>query len=253
MRPTSTHRRNDAPPQTLNQDLKVVRMAGWLIGGVGVVLVGFVLHQLFLTTWLAEANQDELTRSAETRFASVAIDQVPYPPQAASTAGEAPGPPVPDPVPTQPTLLVEPAPARSEPFAIIRAPSLARLSEGWTVVEGVGVAELKTGAGHMPDTPLPGMPGNAVISGHRTTYGAPFNEIDRLQPGDLIVVETATGAHHYTVRRSMVVSPLDVWVSEARPGAWLTLTTCHPEFSARQRLVVFAELTAGPNREAIYG
>ena len=60
---------------------------------------------------------------------------------------------------------------------------LERLGGGWTVVEGVGTAELKTGAGHMPDTPLPGMPGNAVISGHRTTYGAPFNELDELLLG----------------------------------------------------------------------
>jgi sortase A len=148
---------------------------------------------------------------------------------------------------------VEAAPANSEAFAIIRAPSLAHLGEGWTVVEGVGTAELKTGAGHMPDTPVPGMPGNAVISGHRTTYGAPFNELDQLSAGDFIEVETAVGTHVYVVREMLVVSPFDVWVTDPRQGAWLTLTTCNPEFSARERLVVFAELNSGPNWEAIYG
>jgi sortase A len=105
----------------------------------------------------------------------------------------------------------------------------------------------------MPDTPLPGMLGDAVISGHRTTYGAPFNELDELAPGDVIEVETAVGTHIYVVRESLVVSPFDVWVTNPREGAWLTLTTCNPEFSARERLVVFAELQGGPNWEAIYG
>ena len=97
------------------------------------------------------------------------------------------------------------------------------------------------------------MPGNAVVSGHRTTFGAPFNELDHLVPGDIIEVETAVGVHTYVVRESLVVNPFDVWVTDHRQGAWLTLTTCNPEFSARERLVVFAELIGGPNWEAIYG
>ena len=49
-----------------------------------------------------------------------------------------------------------------------------------------------------------------------------------------------------------IVKPTDVWVTEPRDGAWLTLTTCHPKFSSRQRLIVFAELVDGPNYESIY-
>jgi sortase A len=91
-----------------------------------------------------------------------------------------------------------------------------------------------------------------VISGHRTTYGAPFHELDTLVPGDLIEVETALGTHTYAVRETIIVRPTELWVTEPREGAWLTLTTCHPKFSSRQRLVVFAELVDGPNWEAIY-
>ncbi|GIU91786.1 MAG: hypothetical protein KatS3mg011_0692 [Acidimicrobiia bacterium] len=117
------------------------------------------------------------------------------------------------------------------------------------VVEGVDTENLKLGPGHMPWTPVPGQPGNAVISGHRTTYGRPFFDLDLLQPGDLIEVETAIGIHQFTVRETVIVTPFDVWVTEPRRGAWLTLTTCNPKYSARERLVVFAELTGGPNLE----
>jgi sortase A len=151
------------------------------------------------------------------------------------------------------TLLVESAPPEHEAFAIIRIPTIDRLREGWAVVEGVTRSDLKNGAGHMSSTPIPGQPGNSVISGHRTTYGAPFHELDQLVPGDSIEVETGLGVHTYEVRETIIVRPTEIWVTEQREGAWLTLTTCHPRFSARQRLVVFAELVAGPNAKVING
>ena len=80
-----------------------------------------------------------------------------------------------------------------------------------------------------------------------------FHELDQLVPGDLIEVETAIGAHTYAVRESVIVRPTELWVIQDRPGAWLTLTTCHPKFSSRQRLIVFAELIDGPNARVIVG
>ena len=132
-------------------------------------------------------------------------------------------------------------------------PALAHAPAEGTVVEGVSRSDLKAGAGHMPTTPLPGQPGNAVIAGHRTTYGAPFHEFDELVPNDLIEVETALGVHTYAVRETIIVKPTEIWVAQHRDGAWLTLTTCHPKFSSRQRLVVFAELVDGPNAGVIVG
>ena len=229
---------------------------GWIIVGLALLVLGFVAHQVVLTSWLAEANQPGLLAAAELRFATVEVIEVPYLPTpvgAVPSSTDVTTAQVEEPEPRRGSLLVEAPPEESEAFAIITVPGLARLSDGWTVVEGVGIADLKTGAGHMPSTPLPGMPGNAVISGHRTTYGAPFNALDQLAPGDVIEVETAAGVHSYVVRESIVVSPQDLWVTDPRDGAWLTLTTCNPEFSARERLVVFAELDGGPNWEAIYG
>jgi sortase A len=103
----------------------------------------------------------------------------------------------------------------------------------------------------MPETPLPGQPGNSVVSGHRTTYGRPFFDLDLLVEGDIIEVESTIGTHVYQVRETQVVLPVDVWVIDPRPGAWLTLTTCNPRWSARERLVVFAEMVEGPNLEYV--
>jgi hypothetical protein len=67
------------PPETLDHDLRVLRRAGWVIVGLGVIVFGFILHQLFLTTWLARANQAELTESARARFTSITVERLPYP------------------------------------------------------------------------------------------------------------------------------------------------------------------------------
>jgi len=115
------------------------------------------------------------------------------------------------------------------------------------VVAGVETETLKMGPGLMPGTPMPGQPGNTVISGHRTTYGRPFFDFDLLVPGDRVEVTTAIGLHVYQVRESFIVEPTDVWVTEDKPGGWLTLTTCNPKFSARERLIISAELVASPN------
>ena len=234
---------------------RMVHNAGWTLIYVGVLTLGFVVHQLYITTWFAEQNQPELAAERIEQWAETEISEVVVVPNAApDDPGTGSGDPEnPDPVvPAEPLVLkVESPPDLGAAFALIRIPKIEKLQEGWNVVEGVRTADLRNGAGHMPNTVLPGQPGNAVISGHRTTYGEPFRQLDALDPGDRIEVETALGTHVYAVRETRVVRPTDVWVAEPREGAWLTLTTCHPEFSARERFVVFAELVFGPNHDVI--
>jgi sortase A len=111
------------------------------------------------------------------------------------------------------------------------------------VVEGTGASALRAGAGHYPNTPLPGEDGNVAIAGHRTTYGKPFANLDHLGVGDEIALETPIGRHVYRVTRPpFVVGNTDFSVISQTPGHSLTLTTCHPKGSARQRLVVRAEM-----------
>ena len=112
------------------------------------------------------------------------------------------------------------------------------------VVEGTTASALRAGAGHYPDTPLPCEVGNVSIAGHRTTYGRPFHNVDQLAVGDEITLETPIGSCTYAVNQApFPVSPTQLEVVANTPEeATLTLTTCHPKGSARQRLVVKATL-----------
>ena len=108
------------------------------------------------------------------------------------------------------------------------------------VVEGVDVDDLRKGPGHYPSTQMPGHEGNSAIAGHRTTYGAPFGDLDQLAAGDEIRVVTVQGDFRYKVTEQLVVDPsqievLDPTPDPARPGhqlSTLTLTTCNPKYSA---------------------
>lgn len=109
------------------------------------------------------------------------------------------------------------------------------------VVEGTTASALKAGAGHYPSTPLPCEIGNVGIAGHRTTYGRPFHNLDRLKPGDEIILETPLGSCSYKIDRDpFVVPPTDFSVVDPTDTATLTLTTCEPKGSAARRLIVKA-------------
>jgi sortase A len=136
-----------------------------------------------------------------------------------------------------------------EAFAILRVPRLGA-DYARPVLEGTTTEVLEGGVGHYRGTAAPGAVGNFAIAGHRTTYGRPFHDIDRLREGDVVAVETKTAYNVYRVKRHAVVAPSAVEVIAPVPGEpgrkptarWLTMTACHPKYSAAQRYVVFAEL-----------
>ena len=149
---------------------------------------------------------------------------------------------------------VPPPPTAPEGEAVARI-VIPRIDLDKTVVEGVTTSALKKGPGHYPGTPLPGQPGNAAIAGHRTTYGAPFGDLDKLEENDLIYVTTVQGSFAYRVTDTLIVSPRDVWVLDPTDDNRLTLTTCHPKWTARQRMIVVAELVGEPatfNPDALF-
>jgi sortase A len=128
-----------------------------------------------------------------------------------------------------------------DPITRISIPSIGL--KPTIVVEGTGTSALRAGAGHYPNTPLPGEAGNVAIAGHRTTYGKPFSDLDRMKTGDEIVLETPVGRHVYKVSREPFVVPDTDWtVISQSPEHTLTLTSCHPKGSAKQRIVVKATL-----------
>lgn len=112
------------------------------------------------------------------------------------------------------------------------------------VVAGVARDDLKRGPGHFPETPLPGQLGNVAIAGHRTTYGQPFHDVDKLEPGDDVVMTTPNGTFVYSVVGTQIVAPSDYQViaTSDPEQATLTLVSCHPKWTTRERIVVTAEL-----------
>jgi sortase A len=95
---------------------------------------------------------------------------------------------------------------------------------------------LALGPFHLPHTAFPGQRGNCVISGHRTTYTRPFNRLDELKVGDPIIIDNPRGRYEYVVQSVSAINPAEnVTLSTDEPI--ITLTTCHPEGSASQRLV----------------
>jgi len=130
---------------------------------------------------------------------------------------------------------------------------IPKIGQDWIVVQGVNEGDLRDGPGHYPSTPFRGQVGNSASAGHRTTYGAPFSKLDDLDPGDVIRTRTLQGSFDYIVYEKFAVSPDDVSVLDEDPTrkATLTLTTCHPPYSAAQRLIVKAELKLPPNVEPL--
>ena len=141
------------------------------------------------------------------------------------------------------TAVARSYPAVGDPVGVLVIP---RIGLDQVVVEGVQAAQLAVGPGHYPGTALPGQAGNAGVAGHRTTHGAPFYSLDRVRPGDPIVVTTVQGRFTYRVARSLVVSPGYGAVLDPSRSSELTLTTCNPKYSAAQRLVVVADLETPP-------
>lgn len=138
-----------------------------------------------------------------------------------------------------------------DPLTRIRIPAIGVEA---IVVEGTSPEALRAGAGHYPDTPLPGEEGNVAIAGHRTTYGRPFSRLEALRAGDLIELETPLQTHTYRVvehppglagcpsSACWITAPDDWEVVRPTATPTLTLTTCHPKGSASQRLILRAEL-----------
>jgi sortase A len=237
--------------------LRIVGGIGRVLITVGVLLLLFVAYQLWGTGIRTAQAQNELEDDLAATLeaaegAGVGTDQSTSTSTsldpASTTTTTTPGSSS-----TVPALPAELVPAEGEAAGRIVAPAIGI---DWVFVEGVSVADLKLGPGHYPETPMPGQAGNAAIAGHRTTYGQPFHNLDQLVPGDEIVLTTVQGQFTYQVRQTVIVRPDQVEVlgathwdfdgDPATPHNALTLTACHPKRSARERIVVAAELVGEP-------
>jgi sortase A len=236
----------------------VIAGTGRVLITAGILLLLFVAYQLWGTGIYQARAQNDLRGEFRRAVVDTPTVSSSRPGPSSTAAGPTPGVTTTTQPPTPTTLAPFVPPREGEAVALIRIPAIG-VSQ--VVVEGVDVADLRKGPGRYPTTSLPGQAGNAAIAGHRTTYGAPFSNLDQLTPGDEIIVQTAQGTFRYEVdaRGPFVVDPDDVSVLDsvpdlARPGtqrATLTLTTCHPKYSASQRLVVRADLVLQPDEEPL--
>lgn len=119
---------------------------------------------------------------------------------------------------------------------------IPRIGLNIVVVQGTTESALQKGPGHYPETPIPGLGGTTGIAGHRTTYLAPFRDIDKLRVGDAITIEMPYADFSYRVEKIKIVDPSDVQIVHEVGHERVVLTACHPIYSAAQRYAVFARL-----------
>jgi sortase A len=221
---------------------------GELLVTVGMVLLLFVVYEVYVTDLLTAQRQGELSRELHDQWESEA-----------------------DPAHRSLTQV-----ELGDAFGVLRIP---RLGEDYSrvILEGTDEKQLAQGPGHYVGSAMPGQPGNVALAGHRVGKGSPFLELDKMQPGDPIVVETADSWFVYRmlgdpttgdvdadpsgIPGRQIVSPTAVEVISPTPGAtataaptdaYLTLTTCHPRYSARQRMVIHARLDGAAISKAQY-
>jgi len=210
----------------------ITGVLGRILLSFGTLILLFVAYQLWGTALTESHSQAVLRQRFEAQLHHVRTT----PPPSSTTTTPGPG--------DQPTVGPPvAAPNDGAPVGVLRIP---KIGLDKVIVEGTTTDDLRQGPGHYTGTPLPGEQGNAAIAGHRTTYGAPFYNLDLLAAGDSIDVTTVQGAFTYRVTRTVVVNPGDTSVVANTSTPELTLTTCNPRFSASQRLVVHAELTTTP-------
>ena len=230
------------PPVTGERWRMAVRGLGQLLITAGLVILLFVVYELYGTGLYTKDQQHKLAKQLEEEWA----------PGHGGLGG------IPD--------ISRTAPEDVKIGSGIAVLFIPRFGENWhiVVVEGTGYEDLKKGPGHYPGTALPGQVGNFSVAGHRTTYEAPFNKIDTIRPGDSIVLETRdrwltykvenipAGRGYPAVPYQEIVDPSDVAVSFPVPDQpdpskkatrrLLTFTSCNPKYSAAQRIVVHAQL-----------
>ena len=130
---------------------------------------------------------------------------------------------------------------------------IRRLGLSTLVVQGADQAALQLGPGHYASTAFPGQGRTVAIAGHRTTWLAPFRNLNQLRPGDRVVLDMPYGTFTYAVQYQRVVAPAAWWITRDVGYERLVLSACTPLFSAAQRIVVFARLVSAQSAQPSLG
>lgn len=223
---------------------------GELLLTAGTVVLLFVLWFYWLNDITSGWSQSQAGRELSSSWDSE--DSTP------ERFGYSYGAPGERPEPLEPPVV--PTPSQGEVFAVLYVP---RFGPDFSrpIAAGVDLVTIlnneRIGIGHYPESSDLGELGNFAIAGHRTSFGAPFGDIDQLEEGDRLYVETEEGWHIYQHTRSEIVAPTAVDVLLPMPRVFgaepekrvLTLTSCHPKFSDELRYIAYAEYLSWHPRE----
>ncbi|AVH61307.1 MULTISPECIES: class E sortase [Streptomyces] len=222
----------------------VIRTISELCTTVGTVIVLFVVYVLFWTGVKADSAMDHQIDVLQREWSKGTVAQEPKTPSTGAPAAGSPAPP---------------GPYRyGKPFALMYIP---RLGFTWNkpLLEGAAASVLKKGLGHYRGTAQLGQTGNFSVAGHRRTYGDPFKDFPRLRRGDAVVLTDGTTWFTYRIDKGPykavpsdieVIDPVPRKSGYTRPGRYLTLTTCDPEWGHSHRLIVWAHLDSTQPVEA---
>ncbi len=203
----------------------MIRGAGEVLITLGMVALLFAVYEIYGKAAIVNSHQAQLEQQLNQQWAAP-------PPAAGGGSGGS---------------QVNPAPPPGSTLARLWIPVLKL---HWVVVEGVDLGDLAYGPGHYPGTAMPGQIGNFSVAGHRIP--AVFWDLQLVQPGDPIVVETRDDWYVYQVTVNEIVAPTAVQAVAPTPDkfgvrptqAMLTLTTCNPKWANFQRMVVHAKLVS---------
>jgi sortase A len=225
-----------APAKRPQSRISIVGVIGELLITGGVLVMLFLVWQLWLNDAIVRAAQDNEAAELSRQWASSLPTSVPMP------AEDNPQPvDYGDPV-------ILPQPEDAQTFGILQVP---RFGADYAAKLAGGVSKSRTldplGIGHYPDTQMPGEVGNFAVAGHRNTHGKPLNQIASLQVGDAIVIQVPEGWYTYRYRSTEYVKPSGVGVLDPVPQAdgvvatdsIITLTSCNPIFSQAERIVAY--------------
>jgi LPXTG-site transpeptidase (sortase) family protein len=201
-----------------------LRTAGELLITFGLVILLFAAYEVWGKTAIVDAHQNDLDHALTQEWDSQPVTQLP----------------------TTPTKELPPLPGNA-----IGRLYIPRLAKHWVIVEGVAPDDIRYAPGHYPGSAMPGEKGNFAMAGHRMR--SVFWDLDQLETGDKIVVETQRAWFVYAVVKESIVKPTQVEVVSAQPpgvtpGKLLTLTTCNPKWDNYQRLIIHAELVGQQSR-----
>lgn len=267
------------PPPRRDVGRTILRGLGQTFLTVGVVILLFVVYEVWITDLFGEQKQAAATTAIDERWAQVQAQEQETVESTSVVVVDDPAQLVTDPrtrTPQYQTLT-------GQGFAKIHVPSFGA-DYAFTVVEGTDPDDLYIGPGHYPDSQMPGQPGNFAVAGHRVSKGSPFNDLNLLNACDAVIIETqddwfvyrvlpmadqqagwdpstnprcagvsVPGGEYGNLPGRIITTPSDYAQVLPVPGVnsgtvppdalrLITLTTCHPQFSDAERMIIHGEL-----------